>query len=390
MTEIKPLTDIATVCANYAKTAGKKVIIETLPVKADASATPLVMDAKATLAKISIGGINKAKFDEFKSGVFGEINEYVNEMQRSIRRKINPVNDSNLEDIKSRLQPFAEYIEPSLREELFNAKSPTTFFIHAKYNAEQLITQDYALDEIVRKSKILGETPELERDLQRCENDEITRGIFKILTPKSTIPEVLKIEAELRQIGIPDVNLSDDLKQAQYLREAVKKLANNNIPLPKEIIVSPIMPFDKGGLTITDIQNNSRIYLPTSLEDELMFDLTSGIENIVRKLKVFKDAPLEHQGELIREMKQEAERHSSATNPIQKIYHEFGHIFGKTSKQLSQEELETANEISEYAASVKNGLEVVPEMFTMLMSGKTLTNKQMALYLKLGGIVPQF
>lgn len=389
MTEIKPLKDIAAVCADYAKTAGKKAIVEALPVNADASATPLVMDAKATLAKISIGGVNKAKFEELKSSVFREINEYVNEMQRSLRRKINPVTDSNFEDIKSRLQPFAEYIKPSLREDLFNAKSPTTFFIHAKYNAEQLITQDYALDEIVRKSKILGETPELERDLQRCENDEITRGIFKVFTPKSTIPEVIKIEDELRQVGITDVNLSDDLKQAQYLREAVKKMANNNIPLPKEIMVSPIMPFDKGGLTITDIQNNSRIYLPTSVEDELMFDLTSDIENVVRNLKAFKNASLENQGVLIREMRQEAGRHSPVTTPIQKIYHEFGHIFGKTSKQLSEEELDIAREISEYASSQDDGKEIVPEMFVVLMSGKHLTDRQMALYTKLGGIVPR-
>lgn len=32
----------------------------------------------------------------------------------------------------------------------------------------------------------------------------------------------------------------------------------------------------------------------------------------------------------------------------------------------------------------------MPEMFAKLMDGQTLTDKQMGLYLKLGGIIPKF
>jgi len=57
MVDIKALTDIAEKCTNYASIAGKKAILETLPIKPEeikSTLNPFLMDAKAILAQLNI------------------------------------------------------------------------------------------------------------------------------------------------------------------------------------------------------------------------------------------------------------------------------------------------------------------------------------------------
>lgn len=384
MPKIKPV-NLKEICASYVKEMGKKSILQTLPViKNSGSITnPLVMDAKANLTRINVKKqIDEIKYKAFNEAIFDELANQMAIVQMKNRNSINPYKDSNFEEAKSRLKPFYEYINPSFRADVFEAKNSTTFFNSIKDNAVELLSPEFSLYEIINKIETSGETPELLREWKKFKNHEVIQGIFDALTPKSTLPEVLKLEEDVKNLGVSNVNFSDDLKQAKLVKEAFNNLVNRNIPLPKSIVISPILPSNIGGRTISNIKH---IYLPTSQEDEYGLGMNSNIDKILKNIDIFKDAPKEYQEKFLEHIR----HYSTSKAPLQKIYHEIGHLFEQLSYNLTQEELATAKEISEYAASVKSGIEIVPEMFVVLMDGQKLTEKQMALYLKLGGIVPQ-
>ncbi len=171
-------------------------------------------------------------------------------------------------------------------------------------------------------------------------------------------------------------------------------LIKRKAPIPSSIKVTSMVPPGMGGLG-SHVQDRGYMWLPTSLEQQLSHDANLMLDVLAKDTNVFKNASATNQEKCLNELIKKANPLPSTNNPKHLIYHETAHTFEPNSlaaelRKLTPEEMKTAGEISIPAKNLSNGKEAMPEMFPKLMDGQTLTDNQMALYLKLGGIVPKF
>lgn len=394
--------------AEHASSIFKKTAVNT---------DPLAMDAKATLAKLGVTtnsestGITKfddaikncfskfkiSGYDIFESTVLKEVHSAIKPLEEKVFCKINPINVNNLDFIKTELLPLIENSE--LKQKILECTNSDELFIFIKANMEKIQYVDYK----PLSFKVLdsGITPELEKEYSILGSHEVKKRkkIFDILTPKSKNPEVLKIEEEIRQLGVKDVNFSDDLEQAKLIKEAIEDIVAKKVtikaPLPKSIVITPALPKSANGGLGAHSQEGGYMWLPTSAENELIKETDLLSESLIKNSVEFQKAPVEYQERFLIDIENRKKYLSSTKNPKHYSYHEYAHTFQPNSleselQKLSSNEMETAREISIYANSLRNGKEAMPEMFAKLMDGQQLTEKQMELYLKLGGIIPQF
>lgn len=375
---------------------------------------PLTMDAKATLAKLKIGGKFEAKkidfnamtkkleslgikprseYEEFEGKVLEEARSSIKVKQRDILHRINPITPNNIGAIKSEILPLIE--NPELKQQIANCANPDELYKMLKENIDDILRSDEHVS-FMKKVEPSAITPELEHEYSQLATKTVARinKIMHLFTSKSINPEVLSIEAEVRALGVSNVHFSDDLEQAKLIRDSVKDLIDRQIPLPDSITITPMMTFGKGGCA-AHIKDDSHIFLPTSLEDRLAKEANSTIDVLARDTNTFRQASSEHQEKFLSEIAIKKGTFHSTQNPKHAVIHEVAHTFQPTSlearvRMLAENELKTAGEISIYAKSSPNGFEAMPEMFAKLMDGQTLTDKQMELYLKLGGIIPKF
>lgn len=405
MTIIKPLKNISTIGAKALEKA-EKTITQTIPSQSKSELIPkstsLVMDAKATLAMVKLDyPIDESKYREFEKLVIAEIQLNPKIAKQFSPPDINPINECNINSIKDKLKYFTEEIDPNLKQEVMNCDNPKKLFRILKDKAEGIAVyqNDRKLTELLRNAMKVGITP----DIRNGYNDVIVdsliryRRMINIFTQKSTDPKVQKIEAEVKALGVNSVNFSNDLEEAKLVKEVIEDLIKKKIPLPHAITVSPIIPTNFGGTTINTnftLKRDDYICLPFSIETSYKRKIEQNFENIARYTSSFNNADIEFQNRFIDEFNYKTARLKSTKNLKHCIYHEMAHAFQPGTMesrlvQLSDEEMQTAKEISDCAGKKRNGREAMPEMFAMLMDGQTLTAKQMALYIKLGGIVPK-
>lgn len=415
MVKIKPLSSIAEICSNYSKAIGKKSIIETLPAKIETVTNPIVMDAKAMLARINIEKpINRKEYKIFKEVIDNKLYDLHDEQLESILSQINPINSSNIDKLKKELiLIFKDYyreeeIPIKLIEERVNGADRDDIFQAFKSRAvvELFDKKSDKLDALfierakLKKNKLDTPSKSTEEEYSKLYKSHTQRLIklYSLFTPNSTKSEVIAIEEEVKKIGVKKVNFSDDIKKAQLIRQACIEMKRAGIEMPTSIVVTPLLPSYTNG-TYDSILGRKMIkryiYLNTSKEAEMLKLQDKGFYSDIKKINEFADASPELQTKYLKERLQKVTHSKSTKNLKHTIYHEVGHSFSGFSAKnlgvkLSSEEMEIAKEVSGYAASLKNGQETVAEMFAMLMDGQKLTDKQMALYLKLGGIVPQF
>lgn len=409
---------IATSIFGTAKTVAKGVAPEIRALGCEASVfsnpalstNPLVMDAKATFAKLNInsgpktiklGGISK-KFDTllgiepkseyqiFEEKVFQEACSTVKAKNEEVLIKINPIKLGNIDSIRSELTSLLENAE--LRQKISACPNPDELFGMIKSNISEILKSKKYIEfmEKVSKTEI---TPELEKEYSQLYSSEAKRidKIMSILKPKSTNSEVLKIEEEVRNLGVQNVNFSDDLEQAKSIKEAMEDLIKKGIPLPASVKVSHLVPSGQGGVAL-HVQEGGHMWLPTSAEKKALIDSELMAEDLIKDTDAFKTASIEDQKKCLNELINKRNTHHSTKNSNHLIFHEVAHTFQPNSlasrlRELTDEEMKTAAEISIYAK--RNGREAMAEMFAKLMDGQSLTDKQMKLYLKLGGIVPK-
>ena len=176
---------------------------------------PLAMDAKSTLAKLKITTRVPSKkidveYQMFEEQVLKEAILAKKAKAKEILEKINPINSNNIDSIKTELTPFLEDTE--LKQKISDCSNPEELFRRVKSNMGNIMTSNKytAFMQKVKASKI---TPELEREYSQVCYYEIqrTNRLMNMLTPKSTNPEVIRLEEEVRNLGVKDINCSDDL-----------------------------------------------------------------------------------------------------------------------------------------------------------------------------------
>lgn len=393
MTKIMPLTSIAKNCRNYTELLGRASILETKPIKVPQKIVqfpkPFIIDAKTCLAKIKIKPeFDKVKFDYFLNGVIEEINNITREENRPFLQKINPINFENINDIKEKLKFFTEGLKPTLEHEISDCHDPEKLFDIIKNNFTLISTntQNIPPEEFIQML-LSGKINKLRNNLVRK-----MVNFIDIFTPKSTEPRALKLEDEVRTLGVKNVNFSNDLERAQEVKKVIEEVREKGIPLPYSITVTPILPPRGSGATAIEINgadSKSFIVLKTSLENEISAENYANILKYAKSTKTFKHASPEYQSRCLSSIQDIVNNEYSTKNPNHVIYHEIAHAFqSEKIPELTNEEIEIAKEVSLYAGK-QLGKEIMPELFAMLMDGQKLTDKQMALYLKLGGIVPK-
>lgn len=376
--------------------ATNTLIMDAKSILAQQKVTPRVKKAVApenlkNIREILKDGI-KSKYEVFEEKVFEEVTLATKPELDMIRNKINPINSNNINFIKNKVASLIENAD--LRQEILNCKKPEELMHILKNNMDEIPgSKKYTkFIQNLKSSKITTATELKGSLIANYEGGKINK-ILDLLASKSINPEVLKIENAVKELGIKDVNFSNDLEQANLIKEAVEDLIKKNIPLPDAIKISAFMPNKCGGLTIHD-RNGACIWLRTALEDNFSKEKQEIFDSLAKNTDEFKKATEDLQQKLLDEINKKKAHFNSTKNPKHAVYHEAAHSFESTSlksklTELTTDEMETAGEISIYAKSIINGREAMPEMFAKLMDGQKLTDKQMALYLKLGGIIPE-
>lgn len=369
------------------------------------STPPLGMDARVTSAKLGVEikatdktvilavDTTEQEYKIFKRKIGQEIEEATKSRRSAVYAEINPINANNIDSIKAKLISVVDDVE--LQQKISGCNTPEELFLFMK---ENIIAKMCLVNNCVLEKKLLlsGSTPELEKEYAVLANNQIKKvnEAISILTPKSTNPEVLRLEEEVRRLGIKDVNFSDDLERARIVKEAMEDLIKTKVPLPNSITVTPALATGTGGLG-GHIAENRYMWLPKSKESLLINELESGLDKVMQNTSAFQSASAEFQTRCIKDLEALKNKVHSTSNSKHLIYHEAAHTFepnslAANSRVLTKEEMSLCGKISIYAQSAQNGKEAMPEMFAKLMDGQILTEKQMELYLKLGGIVPQF
>lgn len=99
---------------------------------------------------------------------------------------------------------------------------------------------------------------------KKCFNEDCMATLFRMFAKPSKNPEVIEIEKILKeQYGI-QAYLNNDYERAVNILNSVKKLKENNIPIPKEYIVSD---FHGGGIALCTDKHT--VLLGSSKTDEL-------------------------------------------------------------------------------------------------------------------------
>ena len=221
------------------------------------------------------------------------------------------------------------------------------------------------------------------------------KDFMMLFTQKSTNPEVIKIEQDLKEMGIRDVNLSDDLEQAKLIKEAMQDLINGKIQLPHSIVVTPMLPKHTLGCANNYIENGAKnryIFLATSEETKTVNNIKTLLDR-VKDTFFFSGYSTEYQQKYLEEMNEYFAHNISTNNPKHFIYHEIRHTLENNTIRGFRTLNEVGKKIAEgVSICAKDSIsEFKSEAFAKLMNGEKLTDEQMQIYMVFdGGIVPHF
>lgn len=342
-------------------------------------------------------------------------------------RTINPITPTNFAEIKGRALSTVNGF--GLKSQIKECKTPEELFKLLKTNIERITsdidTSAYSLqeekDKLIKYLKntklstkiseckdfeslqqVFGENIEeiiktvpsdyfkMTEAEQNLRNAQISKAceLFKLLSQKSTKPEILQMEQRAHALGVKYINFADDVEQAKITMEALEEYPKRGVPIPHSIVVSTIIPEHLGGCCL-NTGSNYLIAMKTTTESNALKLMSEQFDALVQETSSFKKASPELQRAYLDTLNANEKSLYSTQNPHHKFWHETGHTFqSKDIEDLTEIEKEIASKISGYS-SKEGGTEVVPEMFAKLMDRQKLTDEQMALYIKLGGIVPK-
>lgn len=348
---------------------------------------------------------NEDEFEILKNSIGNEIRLFLINRQFDLINKINPISEKNFEEVKSRVGEIIKEIHPEFasfsRVKMERCQNSTELFSMVKGGLSNDIQSFFEkkirnlCTEVNAKEISVEEFDEKLIELNfRC--IKCTKDLLEIFTPKTINKEVLKLEQQVRDLGVKSVNFANELDQALLIKEAVIDIVKTKIKLPESITVTTIIPFGTRGYNIKSIIDKkpvSHLLFLTAEEKKFNAMIRGGMCELAPHTKAFKNASEKMQNKYLETMGCACHYIHSTTNPKHQVYHEIAHSFSPMSlevlsRKLSSEDLEIAKSVSPKAASCPTGKEVVPEIFAKLMDKQHLTPAQMELYRKLGGIVP--
>lgn len=197
----------------------------------------------------------------------------------------------------------------------------------------------------------------------------------KYLFPSSTNPQVIKIEEELRRMGV-NARLLDSKDDAELILQAFQNMKQRGVNLPSHVRIigdSEYMPQAFYSNTL----NESWILLP---KDKI---------NMKKMIEEAQNTGIK-----------ECQTWSCANGELGIIYHEAGHAVNKLpasqtlillTDDIDKEFLALLNdiktEVSEFAQFSPD--EFCAELFSGLMEGKRFSSKIMELYKHYNGVIPK-
>lgn len=327
----------------------------------------------------------------------------------NVNKNINPINKNNIELCKNKITEFLDFCNDEedveiqkLTRKILHLKNPNkifSFFKNGTINniVERKLQRDgnaYMISEQIKTNKDLTPLHDIKYNEIRSNITKRYNELVMLFNKNSTNPEVLQIEQELKSMGIKNVNLSDDLKQAKLVKEAMQDLIATKIPLPHNISITPMSEDAMLGFGNNYMENNIPvrfIFLATSDEVAINSNKMSILDKI-KKTFSFACLPIEYQQRYLKEVENSFLHRFSTANPKHIIYHEVRHTLERNSLKglkLNETGRRITEGVSDYAK--EDISEFKSEAFAKLMNGEKLTDEQMKLYMAFdGGIVPQF
>lgn len=395
--KIIAVKDIATtVGKKVEQSAGKiETVAEALP-KSD----PFIMDAKAVSSKNVVDKSLKAakvavqeEGDSIVSDVMYDISGTFLKRHEQLLRGINPINEGNFQTIKAQLIGMIDNAE--VKNIILECSDHTQLFSLLKNGMPSICGSDEFMNFLMEMSKKTKFHPLEEAEFRQLysELDDKAAKIFDILTPKSTKPDAIKLEEEIRALGVKEINLADDTKQGELIKSAIEDMQKRKIPIPDSICVTPFLKTNTEGLVLHG--KNSHMFLNHSIENEFNNSMHAQLEELAKQDHRFISGSEAHQQNILNKIaKYKKKINYSSTDPRHAIYHESAHTTQDESlkalyEPLSAEEKEIADSTSGYTQRTQKRKEIMPELFAKMMSGQRLTDQEMTVYLKLGGILPK-
>lgn len=336
-----------------------------------------------------------------------------NELQKVKNLKCNPVNNKNFPDIKNKVKGVLSDFD-DISEELNKISNPRDLrnFI-LKYledsNLDKPI-QKFALnvknlpEDKATYVKLLANTPNIGKIIGD-KFFEIQKGLIDAVTPRSFNPKVIKIENEIKQLGVKEINLADDLKSAQNFKVALEEMKKSGVKMPYSIKLCDLIN-DKG-FSLQNYDNSKNlITIRSSFYNKTASDIR------IKHLKELKQSPeylnssTEDRLKIIRYISRRFFNQTSTNNKYHTLRHEVEHTLKNKNIDnvineiinngnyiddriyLLKKDSEIAKSISNYAHKDIEGREFTAEAFAKLMNGQELTKEQMGLYKVFGGFIP--
>ena len=191
--------------------------------------------------------------------------------------------------------------------------------------------------------------------------------IIKTVTPKSKDKRVLQIENLLKQMyGMDYVNL-ENIEEAHKILKVIKIARKNNIPMPKNLVVTPYILQGADGLNIYNSKCSRNIFFKSSEEIQACTDDILSLcksDNVKEQIKLLSGNPHNY----------------STTSPLHIPMHEFCHseqhsaIFAD-NLIIKQKDIPMALKVSNYAPT--NIIELETEIRTKSLLS-TLTKEEQA------------
>lgn len=219
---------------------------------------------------------------------------------------------------------------------------------------------------------------EIEAFKQKMHSVMFKDDVFKeVYTTPSTNQEVIKIENELKNMGVY-ANFNDDLSLAQTTLKALTKIKTKGYRLPNEIFTMSPSEDKTQGYTFCVKTSGKEKYSPIFLKKDLVENYSyDANKEMLRKIGL---------------------RPLTVDTPEGTIFHEMGHYlhnlngYNRETNQkiwdnvISSNKYELAREVSTYAFDGDRcGCDFVAEVFAGTMNGEKYSNAVMDLYYALNG-----
>jgi hypothetical protein len=329
-------------------------------------------------------------------------------IQRKLRTAVEELNPFNINNFHEKKKIIADHIESldepqklDLLAEVSDCKDHGELFSlfkeHEFLNRLDICNDSKmfsVLKESYKKDVYIDDALE---EYKKFKEEKIftKRDLLDRLIPRSSKAEVLKLEEEIRSLGVREINLSDDLEGGINLKKAIEAMIKARGSIPHAYYKNPLKPLRKGGSVELLLSPDKRTYLVPHMELHAVITTRQEILEAARAGKRLKSFPDDVKRVFIGKIEEDFKDIDSYKNGGT-IFHESEHYRTNYvmryfyARHLTDEELELARSVSIYAADADDISELRAEIFRKLMHGHRISDELMSWYIRNDGTVPEF